>query len=269
MGEGTKGPRLFDWACVPILHKWEDDGCHWLLIRRRIDNPKKKTYYVVFGPHDTTLQKMVTVIGYRWRIEDDFKTSKGMGLDQYEVRRWSCWYRHITLVMIAHALLAVICVESKKTIVVDASPPNTPSPIAVIDIYPTSPSNSHISPTIPATALSLVRHSDVSSPVTVLDSPPPPLPHVFHAVSPSLAALPRPALAEPLLSSVLPVPKPLSSPPVFSLAPLTIPEVRHLLGHLIWPPSTNATFVLAWSTWRRYHRGMSSYYHTKRRLDAG
>jgi hypothetical protein len=45
--------------------------------------------------------------------------------------------------------------------------------------------------------------------------------------------------------------------------------VRHLLGHLIWPASTSAPFVLAWSAWRRYHRSMSSYYHTKRRLDAG
>jgi hypothetical protein len=27
--------------------------------------------------------------------------------------------------------------------------------------------------------------------------------------------------------------------------------------------------VLAWSRWRRGHRSMSSYYHTKRRLEAG
>ncbi|MDX2705473.1 hypothetical protein PV350_21830, partial [Streptomyces sp. PA03-6a] len=28
------------------------------------------------------------------------------GLDQYEVRRYTGWYRHITLAMLAHALLA-------------------------------------------------------------------------------------------------------------------------------------------------------------------
>ena len=50
MSEGTKGPRLFDWACVPILHRWEDDGCHWLLIRRSISDPAEKVYYFVFAP---------------------------------------------------------------------------------------------------------------------------------------------------------------------------------------------------------------------------
>lgn len=251
MGNGTKGPRLFDWACVPILHKWEDDGCHWLLIRRCIDNPKTKTYYIVFGPHDTTLQKMVTVIGTRWRIEDDFQTGKGMGLDQYEVRRWICWYRHITLVILAHAFLAVVCAEDRNTIIVDASPPNSPSSVTVPDA--SSP--------------------DVPSSTTVLDASPlaltPHVPPMIPVPKPSLSVLPSTPLASPLLSSVLPVPKLLPPPSVLSPAPLTVPEVRHLLGHLIWPMSTNAKLVLAWSAWRRFHRGMSSQYHTKRRLDAG
>jgi SRSO17 transposase len=69
MSEGTKGPRLFDWASVPILHRWEDDGCHWLLIRRSLTDPLLKTYYFVFGPPDTTLQEMVKAIGCRWHIE--------------------------------------------------------------------------------------------------------------------------------------------------------------------------------------------------------
>ena len=48
MSEGTKGPRLFDWACVPILHQWEEDGRHWLLIRRSLTDPQEKAYYFVF-----------------------------------------------------------------------------------------------------------------------------------------------------------------------------------------------------------------------------
>ena len=31
-----------------------------------------------------------------------------MGLDEYQVRLWVGWYRHITLAMLAHAFLAVI-----------------------------------------------------------------------------------------------------------------------------------------------------------------
>ena len=53
------------------------------------------------------------------------------------------------------------------------------------------------------------------------------------------------------------------------LLPLTVPEVRHLLGHLIWPPPSSVKLILAWSWWRRWHRSCASYFHTKRRLEAG
>ncbi len=48
---GTKGPRLFDWAVVSILHRWQDDEHHFLLIRRCIDDPLEKAYYFVFARH--------------------------------------------------------------------------------------------------------------------------------------------------------------------------------------------------------------------------
>jgi hypothetical protein len=53
------------------------------------------------------------------------------------------------------------------------------------------------------------------------------------------------------------------------LPPLTVPEIRHLLGLLIWPAPSNVKLVLAWSWWRRWHQSLASYFHTKRRLDAG
>jgi SRSO17 transposase len=62
---GTKGPRLFDWARVPMLHQWEDDGRNFLLIRRSISDPQEKRYYFVFAPPDCTLQEMVQAIGER------------------------------------------------------------------------------------------------------------------------------------------------------------------------------------------------------------
>ena len=58
MSEGTKGPRLFEWALLPILHQWEDDGRHWLLIRRCLDDPSEKVYYFVFAPPGATLAEM-------------------------------------------------------------------------------------------------------------------------------------------------------------------------------------------------------------------
>ncbi len=116
MSEGTKGPRLFDWAVVPILHRWENDDYHWLLIRRCIDDPQEKTYYFVFASKGTTLQAMVKAIGARWHIEEDFENSKDLGLDEYEVRSWIGWYRHITLVLLAHAYLAGICATERFSV---------------------------------------------------------------------------------------------------------------------------------------------------------
>jgi SRSO17 transposase len=182
MSEGSKGPRLFDWAYVPILHRWEDDECHWLLIRRSLTDPNEKAYYFVFAPKGTTLPEMVAAIGARWHIEENFENAKDLGLDHYEVRSFTGWYRHITLVLVALAYLTGICATERF-------------------------------------------------------SPSPP------------AASPLPA-----------------RPAVLAL---TVPEVRHLLAQLIWPSSSSAGRVLAWSWWRRCHQSRASYYHTKRRLKAG
>jgi SRSO17 transposase len=182
MSEGTKGPRLFDWAAVPILHRWQDDGRHWLLIRRSISDPREKAYSFVLAPQGTTLCEMVQASGARWHIEEDLENAKDLGLDHYEVRSFVGWYRHITLVLLALAYLAGICATER-----DATVAPTPS---------------------------------------------------------------RSASTAEVLA-------------------LTVPEVRHLLARLIWPASSSARRVLAWSWWRRCHQRRASYYHTKRRLKAG
>jgi hypothetical protein len=161
---------------MPILHGWEDDGRHFLLIRRCLDDPSKKAYYFVFAPVGTTLAEMVKAIGARWSIEEDFETGKEMGLGDYEVRGFTAWYRHITLVMLVEACLAGICAAAQ------------------------TPTSEHPSD---------------------------------EAMSP--------------------------------LLPLTIPEVRHLLAYLLWPPPRSQTLLLGWSWWRRCHQSRASYFHTKRR----
>jgi SRSO17 transposase len=85
MSEGTKGPRLFDWVAVPILHRWEVDGCHWVLIRRSLTDPNEKAYYFVFAPKGATLLEMVKAIGARWHIEEEFENAKDLGLDHYSL----------------------------------------------------------------------------------------------------------------------------------------------------------------------------------------
>jgi SRSO17 transposase len=81
MSQGTKGPRLFDWTLVPMLHQWEDDGCHFLLIRRSLTDPLEKRYYFVFAPEGSRLCEIVAAIGCRWHIEEDFENGKDLGLD--------------------------------------------------------------------------------------------------------------------------------------------------------------------------------------------
>ncbi len=85
-------------------------------MRRRLDEKRELAYYVVFAPRaKAKLGKLVQIAGRRWEIEIGFEAAKGeCGLDQYEVRRWQGWYRHITLSLLAHAVLAVLRSAEKK-----------------------------------------------------------------------------------------------------------------------------------------------------------
>ena len=114
-GDGAKGPRLYDWTGVPIRPLKEPGKGYWLLVRRSIAKPEELAYYVCFGPVETAIEELVRVAGMRWAIEEGFEEAKGeVGLDQYEVRRWMGWYRHITLALLAHAFLAVTRVHAAE-----------------------------------------------------------------------------------------------------------------------------------------------------------
>ena len=85
------------YAAVEVRPLREPGKGHWLLARRSIAKPGELAYYVCFGPAGTGLEELVRVAGTRWVIEECFEEAKGeVGLDQYEVRRWDGWYRHIT-----------------------------------------------------------------------------------------------------------------------------------------------------------------------------
>jgi SRSO17 transposase len=108
-GDGAKGPRWYDWRWLPLAEPLEPGWRRWLLVRRSISDPTELAAYVVFIPQDTSLEAVVRVAGARWTIESCFEAAKSeVGLDHYEVRSWTGWYRHITLAMWALALLAVL-----------------------------------------------------------------------------------------------------------------------------------------------------------------
>ena len=173
-GDGAKGPRLYDWAYLPYggdaTPGWEKG----LLSRRSITQPDELAFHLTHAADATALADLVQVAGTRWAIEACFEAAKGeVGLDQYEVRSWTGWYRHVTLAMLAHAYLAAL-----RKVAVGGEP------------------------------------------------------------TPDLAA---------------------------ELLPLTVPEIRRLLWHLVWRPVHDSAAALAWSRWRRRHQQRARQCHWRRR----
>jgi SRSO17 transposase len=113
-GDGAKGPRVYHWAAVrlPAVAEFDYQGevpyrMRWALARRSISKPDEIAYYLAYAPLQATVHELVRVAGARWAIEECFQAAKNeCNLDQYEVRRYVGWYRHITLAMLAHAFLA-------------------------------------------------------------------------------------------------------------------------------------------------------------------
>ena len=105
-GNGAKGPRFYNWACLPYNGAAPGFQCA-LLVRRSVANPTEQTFYLTHAPEGTTLAELVRIAGTRWSVESLFEQAKGeVGLDHYEVRSWVGWHRHITLAMLALAYLA-------------------------------------------------------------------------------------------------------------------------------------------------------------------
>lgn len=115
-GRGSKGERMYEWALLPWLENegWE----HALLVRRSLEAEPEYAFYFTYAPKErSVLKTLVRACGQRWAIESAFQMAKGeCGLDQYQVRNWQGWYRHITLSMLALAVLAGLRAGEKKTL---------------------------------------------------------------------------------------------------------------------------------------------------------
>ncbi|WP_393073094.1 IS701 family transposase [Streptomyces sp. LN704] len=117
-GDGAKGPRVYHWAAVQLPAIEDFDGetptrQRWALARRSVTRPDEIAYYLGYAPVGTDIDQLVRVAGRRWAIEECFQAAKNeCGLDQYEVRRYVGWMRHITLAMLAHAFLAATAAQA-------------------------------------------------------------------------------------------------------------------------------------------------------------
>jgi len=128
-GEGTKGARLHDWAYCELADLDADEyddtksglWTRGLLIRRNISDGDL-AFFTTWCPAGTGIETLVSVEGHRWAIEDSFETAKNeLGLDHNETRSWHGWHRHVSLVMIAFAMMAVIRYRAN-----DVTPPKRP-----------------------------------------------------------------------------------------------------------------------------------------------
>jgi SRSO17 transposase len=104
-GNGAKGHRHYDWAWVRISQP--GPGYRYLLLRRN-RRTGELAFYRCYSPHQVTLAALVKVAGLRWTVEENVQAGKGLtGLDEHQVRRWTSWYRWVTLAMLAAAALTI------------------------------------------------------------------------------------------------------------------------------------------------------------------
>jgi SRSO17 transposase len=122
-GNGAKGPRVFDWAAATLpAGGTEPPGwSRYLLARRSLTRSAKGelelAYYLCAAPAGTADEELIRVAGSRWAVEECFQSAKTeTGLDQYQVRRYDAWYRHVTLAILAHAYLSVTAANSPKAL---------------------------------------------------------------------------------------------------------------------------------------------------------
>jgi len=130
--DGSKGPRLYDWALIGT-----DSPQHWLLVRRPLHPNEKGELELAFfrccSPQPATLPELAAVAGARWGIEDCFAEAENeAGLDHYQVRKYRGWYRHVTLSMLAHAFLAVTARAARPS-------PCPPEPVPACGNAPSEP----------------------------------------------------------------------------------------------------------------------------------
>lgn len=115
-GSGAKGERLYDWAIVTWPSPETEHFRRGWLIRRSLSDSSDIAYYFTHAPEGASLEKIVQIAGRRWAIEECFEQAKQLtGLNEYEVRSWIGWYRHITLSLLALAMLVVIRAQARSS----------------------------------------------------------------------------------------------------------------------------------------------------------
>jgi SRSO17 transposase len=127
-GDGSKGERVYDWLIWELDCLGLDGWKRSMLVRRSKTDPSEMRAYLCFAPENTTNEKIIQIAGIRWTIESCFKESKSeVGMDQYEVRSYSGWYKHITFACLALAMLTYLACNSGDNMTIQQHNPSSSS----------------------------------------------------------------------------------------------------------------------------------------------
>jgi len=108
VSEGTKGPIEYEFTKreIVVSRKELPDKRVWLIVKRTLDENPTYSYYISNAPKSTRLKTFVWLSGVRWAIEQCFEEGKTeLGMDQYEVRKYTGWNHHMLSCMLAHFFL--------------------------------------------------------------------------------------------------------------------------------------------------------------------
>jgi len=108
VSEGTKGPIVYEYTRRQIILSAGGlpQKTVWLLIRRTLDDDPQYSFFISNVSASTRLKTLVWLSGLRWAIEQCFEETKSeLGMDHYEVRKFSDWHHHMLTCMLAHFFL--------------------------------------------------------------------------------------------------------------------------------------------------------------------
>jgi len=114
--EGSQEPMVAEFATLRVVAVREalPGPDVWFVLRRHVETGELKTS-LCNAPVETTLEALVRMSGMRWPIETCFEDGKQLlGMGDYEVRSWTGWHHHMTLVILAHFFVVRMRLRLKK-----------------------------------------------------------------------------------------------------------------------------------------------------------
>lgn len=108
VSEGTKGPIVYEYTRRKVILSAAGlpQKAVWLLVRRTLDDDPQYSYFISNASSSTRLKTLIWLSGLRWAIEQCFEEAKTeLGMDHYEVRKFTGWQHHMLTCMLAHFFL--------------------------------------------------------------------------------------------------------------------------------------------------------------------